>query len=130
MQLLFDSGEEYGPREGLSILPGKVTKIPKGEGPDIRRVPHIRWQTLTAPSTEDSWKGTILNGIGPDESVYFVHSYTATPENESHRLADAYHDGSRISAVVRQGPVFGCQFHPEKSGRVGLRILSNFIEFS
>ena len=130
MQLLFDLSDEYGPREGLSILSGTVTKIPRGEEPDVRRVPHIGWQTLSAPSTEDNWKGTILNGIGSEESVYFVHSYTAWPEDESDRLADAYHDGSRIAAVVRRGPVTGCQFHPEKSGPVGLRILSNFIEFA
>jgi len=127
MQLLLDSSTEYGPCEGLGKIPGQVREIPRQDSYGKRHVPHIGWEILTRPPGAADWKGTLLDGIDEEDSVYFVHSYTAWPDDESDRLADAYHDGSRIAAVLNRGAVYGCQFHPEKSGPVGLKILSNFL---
>lgn len=127
MQLLLDSSSEYGPCKGLGKIPGRVLEIPREDKHGKRHVPHIGWQTLTRPSGFTDWDGTLLDGIGAEDSVYFVHSYAAWPDDESHRLADADHERSRIAAVLKRGSVYGCQFHPEKSGPVGLKILSNFL---
>ena len=66
--------------------------------------------------------------MAPGACVYFVHSFAAQPSEPSDRLADCGHDGYEIAAVVKRGALYGCQFHPEKSGEVGLRILNNFLE--
>lgn len=71
--------------------------------------------------------GNSMDGMTRDDAVYFVHSFAAEPEDETHRLADCYYDGIRLSAAITRGTIVGCQFHPEKSGPVGLRILQNFV---
>jgi glutamine amidotransferase len=81
----------------------------------------------SAAKQGQSWPGTILDGMTRDDAVYFVHSFAAEPEDETHRLADCYYDGIRLSAAITRGTIVGCQFHPEKSGPVGLRILQNFV---
>ena len=84
------------------------------------------WNRI-APAAGGGWDGTILDGLNGNSSCYFVHSFTAEPEDEAARVADADYDGTRISACVRLGALWGCQFHPEKSGPVGLRIMANFL---
>ena len=76
---------------------------------------------------ETDWNGTILEGIAPGSTCYFVHSFTAEPTDDRYRLADCDYDGRVISAAVRRGNLYGCQFHPEKSGEAGLRIIKNFL---
>lgn len=79
------------------------------------------------PAPGAAWDGTILDGIDHAATCYFIHSYTATPDNDADRLANADYDGRCISAAIRRGNIFGTQFHPEKSGPVGLRIIENFL---
>lgn len=133
MQMLLDSNEEFGVHQGLGLIPGRVTAIPKtaADGKP-HKVPHIGWSGLRHANADDmaEWGNTILSGIPKDTTVYFVHSFTAFPENEAHRLADTDYNGRRISAVVKSGNLYGCQFHPEKSGVWGLKILENFISLN
>jgi len=130
MQMMMDSSEELGRHDGLRLITGPVKAIPRdGSEGRRRRIPHIGWAMLepSASGTNDAWAGTILDGLSPDDAVYFVHSFTAWPTDERHRLADTNYDGTRISAAIRFDNAYGCQFHPEKSGPVGLRIIRNFL---
>ena len=127
MQMLFAQSEEFGVHQGLGLIPGMVAAIPPTGADGIpHRIPHMGWNEITAPEDRD-WEGTILDGVEPGTSVYFAHSFMAFPGDRSHRLADSDYDGRTVSAVVRSGNTYGCQFHPEKSGETGLNILRNFI---
>ena len=128
MQMLFDRSFEFGVTPGIGLIQGEVRKIPDAGANGMKhKVPHVGWSNLEAPGSVQ-WGGTLLDGLTPgDAAVYFVHSYTAYPVDESCRLADADYHGCRISGVVRQGSAYGCQFHPEKSGEMGLHVLRNFV---
>lgn len=117
LQLLFDVGEEDGTHEGLGLLPGRVVRIAPTPG---LKVPHMGWNTLRV--LRDA---PILRGLGDDPSVYFVHSYVAAPGRPEDVAAEADHPGP-FPAVVRRDNLSACQFHPEKSQRVGLAIYANF----
>lgn len=127
MQMLMDRSEEFGDHEGLGLIPGNVAAIPNtGADGQAHKIPHIGWNELKKPGS-DSWNGSILDGIAEESTAYFVHSFTCMPLNDSHRLADSYYNGRKISAAVRYGNIYGCQFHPEKSARTWLKIISNFL---
>ena len=129
MQMMLERGEEFGEHDGFDLIPGQVKAIPTtGSNGKAHKIPHIGWNRLFPLDDGDSWKGTILDGVEPGSSVYFVHSFTAQPQEDSHRLADTDYDGCRISAVIRHKNAYGCQFHCEKSGPVGLRIIENFLK--
>jgi glutamine amidotransferase len=131
MQMLHSASDEFGVHRGLGIIPGRVVGIPLvGADGNSHKIPHIGWNSLIPSDAGASWQGTILEGIEPGAAVYFVHSYEAVTESPVHRIAHALYDGCKLTAVVRKGAVFGCQFHPEKSGRVGLKILANFSAMS
>ena len=127
MQMMLEIGEEFGEHDGLGLVPGRVRAIPStsSEG-EPHKIPHIGWNALVKPKGVD-WKGTILDGIPEGATCYFVHSFTAEPANDRFRLADCFYNGRRISAALRVGNVCGTQFHPEKSGKNGLRVLTNFL---
>lgn len=128
MQLLFSTGEEFGVHSGLDILEGKVAAIPnESENKTWRKVPHIGWNNLQLSSGRESWQGTLLAGLREGVSAYFVHSYTAIPASPTVRVADCEYEGYTITAAVQKENIYGCQFHPEKSGSVGLAILNNFL---
>lgn len=132
MQMMLDSSEEFGMHKGLGIIPGTVKAIPdtKSDGTP-HKILHIGWSPLIAPENGGyAWNGTILEGLEPEDCAYFVHSFGVLPVQPEHRIADCLYNGRRISAVVRRENSFGCQFHPEKSGKVGIRILKNFIQIS
>lgn len=130
MQMMLDRSEEFGDHPGLGLIPGNVIAIPATtlDGRP-QKIPHIGWNALVRTEAGGTWLGTVLNGIEVGASVYFVHSFMAVPNDPAHRLADCDYGGRRISAVIRSGPLYGCQFHPEKSGEVGLCILRNFLNF-
>ncbi len=116
MQLLFESSEE-GDVECLGLLPGRVRRIPDRHN---LPVPHMGWNQL-----EFGVRAPLLNDIRPGDYVYFVHSYAA-PVNELTLATTTY--GDPFAAVVRRGNVYGAQFHPERSARIGAQLLRNFVQ--
>ncbi len=117
LQLLFESSEESSGVEGLGILKGKIVRIPDKEG---LKIPHIGWNSLVLEN-----QGRLFEGISPEPYVYFVHSYYLQAEEPEIVKASTEYS-AHIHASVEKGNVFACQFHPEKSGEVGLQILKNF----
>ncbi len=129
MQLLLDSSTEFGFVEGLGLIPGLVMPIP-GVGPsgELVKVPNIGWRSLQHAIGRDDWEGTLLGGTAPqNNSVYFVHSFMAVPASAKHRVADCEYGGTAVAAVIEHQNVWGAQFHPEKSGKVGLAMLNTFV---
>lgn len=125
MQMLASSSEEFGLHEGLNLIPGRVVPIPSCDTNGIpHKIPHIGWAELV-PSV--SWAGTIFDGTPEGTSVYLVHSFQFEPEHDDHRLADCCYGGHRIAAAVRSNNITACQFHPEKSGEAGLRMIAAFL---
>ena len=120
MQLLFERGYEYGTHEGLGLLFGSVVPM-AGVIPEHLRIPHIGWNALHIVGNHP-----LFRYIREGEEVYFVHSYFATGCEDS-LLATAEY-GAALTAAVARGNIMGCQFHPEKSGEVGMRILRGFAE--
>ncbi len=120
LQILFEGSEESPDARGLGIFKGQVKRIQAGE----LKVPHMGWNSLAA---HGSGGRKLLKGLPEHPYVYFVHSYHAVPEDESVITATAEY-GERITGAVRREHVWATQFHPEKSGDVGLQILKNFME--
>jgi glutamine amidotransferase len=128
MQLLFEYGEERGLTAGLGLIPGRVVAIPTSNdaGPTIR-VPHIGWNAIYEPTKDSTWKAKVLQSTKPGGEVYFNHSFMAIPSNSLDLKAICNYGGRSMAAVVQRGSVTGCQFHPEKSGEIGLMMLKNFV---
>ena len=118
MQLLLEKSYEYGCHQGLGLLKGQVVPM-EGKLPANLKIPHMGWNAL------DVRRGTLLEGLS-GQYVYFVHSFFA--ENCEDSLSAVTEYGIPITAAVEKGNIFGCQFHPEKSGNVGLSILRKFAE--
>ncbi len=118
LQLMFESSEETPGVEGLGLLKGKIVRIPEESG---LKVPHIGWNDLQFPKESRLFKD--FNG---GEYVYFVHSYYLQAEDEKDVAATTEY-GVHIHAAVERDNIFACQFHPEKSADVGLKILRNFV---
>ena len=120
MQMLFDKSFEYGEHNGLGFINGNVVSM-EGRIPEELNIPHIGWNALSLKK-----KSPLFKYINEGDCVYFVHSYYACDCDESVTATADY--GAEITACVEKGNVFGCQFHPEKSGDVGLKILRAFCE--
>ena len=128
MQMLLEESEEFGNSKGLGLISGNVIAIPMTTiSGEPQKIPHIGWNALVTPEEKNSWIGSLLKDIEPGEAGYFDHSYMASPSNLEHHIANCIYGGRSISAVIGNKNVFGCQFHPEKSGEVGLTILRNFL---
>ena len=121
MQMLFEKSYEYGEHEGLALISGDVVSM-QGRIPENLKIPHIGWNALHLKNEHP-----IFKYVKENDSVYFVHSYYA--ENCSDSLLATAEYGLEITAAVAKGNVAGTQFHPEKSGSVGLSILKAFIEW-
>ena len=124
-QLMLSKGYELGEFNGLDIIPGKVTKFSKLSA----KVPHIGWNKILFPKTI-SKINTPFKSINPKEYVYFVHSYILEPEDKKATFATTEYGGKKFSSVIKKGNIYGCQFHPEKSGPVGLKIIEDFINIA
>jgi imidazole glycerol-phosphate synthase subunit HisH len=127
MQLLFEASEEGPVGDGVGLVPGKIRRLtggrtprgdPGGSGPV--KIPHIGWDEVAVrPGSR------LFAGIGDGTRFYFVHSYAPEPDGEAVAAVCDY--GGRFAAAIERGNLFGTQFHPEKSGRAGLRVLANFV---
>lgn len=117
MQLLFEESLEYGCHKGLALLKGKVVPME----PEGLKIPHIGWNSL-----HKTGESPLLSGVEEGDFVYFVHSFHAQGCEDSLVAVTEY--GMTVTAAVQKGNVMGCQFHPEKSGQVGLAILKAFAE--
>lgn len=120
MQMLFEKSFEYGEHKGLSLIKGSVVPM-QDSIPQNLKIPHIGWNALHFKNNS-----RIFKYIKENDCVYFVHSFYATDCEESVTATAEY--GKELTASVQKGNVFGCQFHPEKSGNVGLKILKAFCE--
>lgn len=128
MQLLLDESEEFGQTQGLGLISGKATAIPKFSVDGMpHKVPHIGWCSLRTPTHLKRWDNSLLQDIDIGEAVYFVHSYMASLDNPADCLANCSYNGNLIPAAIARNHIMGCQFHPEKSGEVGLKILRRFL---
>jgi len=125
MHLLLDESEEFELTSGLGFIPGRVKPIPShtNNGQTIK-TPHIGWNELLISSDSSN---RLLKNINHGEATYFLHSFMAVPKNQENRIADCMYGGNRIAALIENKNIFGCQFHPEKSGKTGLRLLKNFL---
>lgn len=127
MQLLMESGEEFGLHNGLGIIPGTVRRIEARDDLGGRcRVPLIGWVEVDEPS-EGSWVGTPFAVTGPHSAFYFVHSFQAEVSDPACRIAYHRFGDAEITSAVRKDNVTGVQFHPERSARTGQRFLSAFL---
>jgi glutamine amidotransferase len=130
MQLLFDTSSEFGVHAGLGLIGGSVERIPPQDVQgQPQRVPHVGWSGLLPPEGQVAFGSPMLADIAANSEVYFVHSYEAKPADDACRAADTLYGGRRVCAAVQKENVWGCQFHPEKSGEVGLQILKNYVRF-
>lgn len=128
MQMLLDESEEFGLTRGLGLISGRVIPVPVQDSAGRpQKIPHIGWNALILPKGRTGWDQTLMHDVKVGEDVYFVHSFMANPSNQNHRVADCVYGGVSVSAAVRRENIFGCQFHPEKSGAVGLKILKRFL---
>lgn len=129
MQLLMDESEEYGLTSGLGLIPGRVVPVPNTdlEGKTLK-IPHIGWSDLKTSNAKIDWSGTVLENNQEGDAVYFVHSFMAQPSDPENLIAYVEYGDERIAALILKNKITGCQFHPEKSGEVGLKILKKFVE--
>lgn len=125
MQLLLEESEEFVKTEGLGLCEGKVKKFPVN--PDVR-FPHVSWNELSIK--HDKSKSALLNGIKEINSFYFVHNFVCMPKNQSEVLATTSYGNYEFCSVIKKDNIYGCQFHPEKSGLFGNKVLKNFIEIA
>lgn len=124
MQMLFETGMEFERTEGLGLISGKVDKLAL-DGNNAR-LPHIAWETVIVPEFIST---PIYDGLDEDQRrFYFVHSYAASDVSNKHVTGLANYGGQHFVASVQKNNVWGTQFHPEKSGVSGLRVLRNFVE--
>ena len=130
MQMLATSSEEFGYHKGLNLISGEVKKI-ETNLPDGKklRLPHTGWTAITEP-LPGSWNKSILKDCAQGDAVYLVHSYAVHLSDKENLLAECSYGSGKITAAIRRGNIYGCQFHPEKSGVIGLKILKNFISIT
>lgn len=130
LQLLMREGTEFETHAGLGIIPGTVVRLADSR-PDGRRrkVPHVGWnRILRYEDKQEAWDGTPLADLPNGAFMYFVHSYYVAVDDVGEAIAWTEYDGKEFCCALRRGNVFGCQFHPERSGPQGLRIYKQFVK--
>jgi imidazole glycerol-phosphate synthase subunit HisH len=127
MQMLATTSEEFGTHEGLGVIPGKVVAIPDHDRAGARlKIPAIGWRPMQSVEG-NAWTGTALGDSSIGTAAYFVHSFHVVPDDQDHTLATYDHGGHAVTAAIGRGRILGTQFHPEKSGPAGLRMLARFL---
>ena len=130
MQMLLEVSEEFGVHAGLGLIKGKVARIASTdtEGRKLK-IPHIGWSPLRPRqgASEAQWRGTVMQDVQPGAAAYFVHSFAAVPSDPADCLAITLYGGQPITAAIARNNIVGTQFHPEKSGSIGLGILRRFV---
>jgi glutamine amidotransferase len=125
MQLMFESSEEFGLNNGLSLIQGAVKKFPDNlQG----KLPHISWNKLKFK--QDDVSASILSGIGEIPDMYFVHSYVCHPKDNTTILSTTEYGGIEFCSSFQENNIYGCQFHPEKSAINGLKVMKNFVNIA
>ena len=127
MQLLFTVGYEFGVHKGLCLIEGKVIKISNNKNKEIK-IPHVGWNEIYPNKDKKKWENKILKNDLIGKNFYFVHSFVGLTKNSNSTIAVCDYSGISVPAVVSVDNIFGCQFHPEKSGDNGLAVLKNFCE--
>lgn len=123
-QVMLEAGEEFGRHDGLGLVSGTVRRLPEGNGgPDDIRIPNVGWRALRT-------RGSFLGGTPAGAMVYFVHSYAPFVADSDDVAATIAVNGSDVPVAFRRGNVVGFQFHPEKSGPVGLNLIERFVRFT
>jgi glutamine amidotransferase len=128
MQLFASLSHEFGEHAGLNLIPGEVIEIPyRGIDGELLKTPYIGWSELSFPVSENGNKNA-LTSMTSEQFVYLVHSFHVIPDDPGNILATYEYGGHEITAAIKKSNVTGFQFHPEKSGQVGLSILADFIK--
>lgn len=134
MQLLMSRSHEFGTHEGLDLIKGEVVRFEPPaddlQNPRRLKVPQVGWNTIKPAREDTSWPGTYLEGLEPDTYMYFVHSYYVVPQDDAVVLSKTTYGDTEFCSSLQRGNVFACQFHPERSGREGLRMYANFIRLA
>lgn len=127
MQLMLSESFEFGNHKGIDIIKGKIIQLKRTEEVNTEgyTIPHMRWNFLEARGGD--WDKTILEGIPDNSEAYFIHSFCVYPDDKSVSIADTRYGGQKFCTVLKKGNAYGTQFHPEKSGDVGLRLLYNLL---
>ncbi len=130
MQLLMTESEEFGLHEGLNLLEGRVVRFecPRDDDGRSLKVPQVGWNRLLSVSSTVGWTNSILEGLCGQTEMYFVHSFYVVPRDSSVILAVSRYGQIEFASVIQEGNIFGCQFHPEKSGPGGIRIYRTFYD--
>jgi glutamine amidotransferase len=126
-QLFLDEGREFGVHRGLGLLRGAVVPFVDQIGPERDKIPHVGWNALAPGPSGAGWPKGILSGIHPGDSVYFTHSYVIDAGDPADVVAVSDYASQKVTAVFEHDNIHGCQFHPEKSGPIGLAILKRFL---
>lgn len=123
MQLLLNESEEFGLTEGLSVIPGKVKKFDLNKI-NYSKIPHIGWNSIINP--KNSWRDTILESVNNLDKMYFIHSYFVKLKDQNQILSETQYGNFKFCSSLRYKNIYATQFHPEKSGTNGLKILKEF----
>ena len=127
-QLLMSRGTEFGEYAGLGFFRGSVQRFPDTDVEGrLLRVPHIGWSPVRPPKGK-SWENSLLAGVPEGSSMYFVHSYYVAPESPENVIAVASYGGREFAAAMEFGNMFASQFHPERSGEIGLRVYERYAQ--
>ncbi len=128
MQMLLEESTEFGLNKGMGLIKGKVIKLPVAQN-SLEKLPHVSWNKINEPNP-GRWSNTLLSEVPSNNDLYFVHSYVAAPENPNDILANCTYGGVDFCAAIHQNNIYGFQFHPEKSGEMGLAILKRIKQFN
>lgn len=133
VQMLMTQSEEGGVHDGLDLIKGNVRRFDPPKERSSFKIPHYGWSTVSMPYVENSlernlWRHTVMDDIKNNSYFYFVHSYYVAPDDPLHTIGVTQYGYNTFASVIKKENMTGCQFHPEKSGDAGLRVISNFAK--